>query len=44
VTLALLLKERKHPETVQENLSVDESGEGEERELLGPGTESGESQ
>jgi hypothetical protein len=43
VTPALLLKERKRPETVQENLSADESGEGEERELLGPGAESGES-
>jgi hypothetical protein len=41
--LALLLKEHKHPEMVQENLCADKSGEGEEWELLGPDTESGES-
>jgi len=41
---ALLLKECKHPKTVQENLCADESGEGKEREFLGPGAESGESQ
>ena len=44
MTAALLLKEHKHPKTVQENLCADESGEGEEWKLLGPGAESGESQ
>ena len=43
MTLPLLLKECKHSRTVQENLSADESEEGEEQELLGPGAESGES-